>query len=140
MSEEVCRLNILRHIAQLSKRLPHCREPSLNQSCSSIYNAHYLGYYLRILELFFSYNSFLNIYELFFLCSNCRSQIWLIYFNLLQFNNYFYYYSIQIIFFLKKFDYLMPNSITIDVNLRYQFLYLLISYLLVLFTLSHKIK
>ncbi|KAL5235452.1 hypothetical protein ACI65C_002862 [Semiaphis heraclei] len=42
MSEEVRRLNILRHIAQLSKRLPHCREPSLNQSCSSIYNAQYL--------------------------------------------------------------------------------------------------
>ncbi|VVC42008.1 KASH domain [Cinara cedri] len=42
MSEEVRRLNILRHIAQLSKRLPHCREPSMNQSYSSIYNTHYL--------------------------------------------------------------------------------------------------
>ncbi|XP_050425411.1 uncharacterized protein LOC126836230 isoform X2 [Adelges cooleyi] len=42
MSEEVRRLNILRHIAQLSKRLPNFREPSLNQSRSSIYNAHYL--------------------------------------------------------------------------------------------------
>ncbi|XP_060851146.1 uncharacterized protein LOC132929656 isoform X2 [Rhopalosiphum padi] len=42
INEEVRRLNILRHIAQLSKRLPHCREPSLNQSCSSIYNAYYL--------------------------------------------------------------------------------------------------
>ncbi|XP_050521974.1 uncharacterized protein LOC126894769 isoform X2 [Daktulosphaira vitifoliae] len=43
MNEEVCsRLNILRHIAQLSKRLPNFREPSINQSRSSIYNAQYL--------------------------------------------------------------------------------------------------
>lgn len=55
MNEEVCRLNILRHIAQFSKRLPHYREPSLNQSCSSIYNAHYLGYYIRSLFLVMIY-------------------------------------------------------------------------------------
>uniref|UniRef100_A0A2S2PDK6 Uncharacterized protein n=1 Tax=Schizaphis graminum TaxID=13262 RepID=A0A2S2PDK6_SCHGA len=42
INEEVRRLNILRHIAQLSKRLPHCQEPSLNQSCSSKYNKYYL--------------------------------------------------------------------------------------------------
>lgn len=52
MSEEVRRLNILRHIAHLSKRLPHCQEPSMNQNCSSLYQAHYLGcYHIQIFTL-----------------------------------------------------------------------------------------
>lgn len=52
MSEEVRRLNILRHIAHLSKRLPHCQEPPMNQNCSSLYKAHYLGcYHIQIFTL-----------------------------------------------------------------------------------------